>query len=73
MSDLVIAWIRTITPGLVGLVIAAAAQAGIDIDSEALLVVFNGVIIGAWYLVARWLESVAPWFPWNGPRKQPRY
>jgi len=73
MSDLVIAWIRTIIPAIVGLILAWAAKAGITIDSDALARVIDGIAIGAWYLVARWLETVAPWFPWNGPRKQPRY
>ena len=73
MNDLVVAWIRTTTPGVVGLIIAQLARLGIEIDHGALLIVFNGAIIGGWYIVSRWLEKVAPWFPWNGVRSIPKY
>lgn len=74
MSDLVIAWIRTSVPSIVGLVIGAAATAGIEIDSAALEIVISGAFISAWYVLARWLESNVPWLSWiNGVAKQPTY
>lgn len=73
MNDLVVAWIRTFVPVVVGLVIAWLAQFGIEIDGDALALVFDGAVIGVWYAISRWLESVAPWFPWNGVRSVPTY
>jgi len=73
MSDLVTAWIRTITPGIVAVLLTWATKAGLDIDGEALLVVINGIILGAWYLLSRYLEKVLPWVPWNGVKSTPKY
>ncbi len=74
MSDYVISVIRTVVPAAVGLILAQLLKLGIEVDAGALTVVIDGVLIGAWYAVARWIESNVPWLSWiNGIRKQPSY
>lgn len=73
MNDLIVAWIRTLVPGLVGLVLGTLAAIGLDIDSAALTTVVEGAAIGIWYLISRYLEKIAPAFPWNGVRAVPKY
>lgn len=74
MSDLIVSIIRTVVPALVGLIIATLANVGIDVDSDSLVVVLNGLFIGAYYALARLLESRFPAAGWLlGQPKPPTY
>lgn len=74
MNDSVIAVIRTVIPAVAGLIIAGLANIGIDVDQTALVAVLNGVVIGLYYIVVRWLEKRIPWMGWLlGYPKPPTY
>ena len=74
MSDAIVSLIRTIVPVIVGLALAGLLKLGIDVDETALATVVDGVIIGAYYALARWLESKWPNLGWLlGAPKQPTY
>ena len=74
MSDYVISIIRTVVPAVTGLLIAWLLQLGIDIDEGALSAVINGLLVGAWYAFARWLEEKFTWADWIlGVKKTPTY
>ncbi len=60
MSDKLYALRRTVVNAVVGLVIAFLANLGFDIDSEALTLVLDGLLIGFWYLLSNWALGVAP-------------
>ena len=70
----IISIIRTIVPAIVGLIIAQLAKAGLEIDQAALTVVFDGLIIGLYYILVRWAESHRSQFGWLlGAPHQPAY
>lgn len=73
-NDQLVALVRTVVPAVVGLLLAAAAKANIDIDGGALNGIVDAVVIGVYYLVVRQLENRWPKFgmPSNTP-KQPTY
>lgn len=75
MHDQLISLIRTFIPALAGLLIAAAANVGIDIDNDALVSLLGSVIIGLYYAIARLLETrVSSAFGWLlGAPKAPTY
>lgn len=64
MSDVLVSAVRTLVPVIVGLVAGALVSAGIDVDEGALTTVVDGVLIGAYYLVVRFLEQRVPAFGW---------
>lgn len=53
--------VRTLVPGVVGLVTGALLAAGIDVDETALQLTISGVMIGAYYSAIRVLEARWPW------------
>jgi hypothetical protein len=74
MSDAIVSLIRTIVPVIVGLVLAGLIKLGIEVDETALATVFDGLLIGLYYALARWLESKWPSLGWLlGAPKQPTY
>lgn len=65
MSQYIITAVRTGVQALVGLLVAWLLTAGITIDQDALLLVVDGLVIGAVTLLLRWLEARLPWLtPW---------
>ena len=67
MSDLLKSVIRTFVPVVVGLVIAGFTMAGVDVDDElrgSLLILIDGLFIGLYYTLVRWLEGKFPAFGW---------
>lgn len=73
-NDQLVALVRTVVPAVVGLLLAAAAKANIDIDGGALNGIVDAVVIGVYYLVARQLEKRWPKFGvLLGIPKQPTY
>ena len=73
-NDQLVALIRTIVPAIVGLLLAAAAKANIDIDGAALNGIVDAVVIGVYYLAVRQLERRWPKFGvLLGVPKQPTY
>ncbi|MFF8980168.1 hypothetical protein ACF08A_25570 [Streptomyces cellulosae] len=56
---------RTVVPVLVGLVLTFAAQAGLDLDGEAVTMVATAVVIAAYYAVFRLLEALAGRLGWR--------
>jgi len=77
MTNLVVSWIRTFTPVLVGGLIAWLVRQGVKVDTsvaqpltEALTVIFTAV----YYFLVRTLETWWPGFGWLlGIPKQPAY
>lgn len=73
-NDQLVALVRTVVPAVVGLLLAAAAKANIDIDGGALNGIVDAVVIGVYYLVVRQLEKRWPKFGvLLGIPKQPTY
>ena len=64
MSDQIVSIIRTVVPALVGLLITAAGQIGVDLDNAALTAVVSSIVIGAYYAAARQLERRWPKAGW---------
>lgn len=74
MNDQLVALVRTVVPMVVGLLLAAAAKANIDIDGAALNGVVDALVIGVYYVVVRQLEQRWPRFGvLLGIPKQPTY
>lgn len=74
IRDLLASFVRTLVPTVVGLVLAWLATANIDIDSQALTVVIDGVFIGGYYALVRLLEQKFPWLGvLLGWKMQPTY
>lgn len=72
--DLELSLRRTLTPMLVGVLVAKAARAGFDIPAEALSGVLEGIFAGLYYAVVRVLEQRAPWVGvFLGAMTQPLY
>jgi len=73
-NDQLVALVRTVVPAVVGLLLAAAAKANIDIDGAALNGVVDALVIGAYYVAVRQLEQRWPRFGvLLGIPKQPTY
>lgn len=73
-NDQLVALIRTVVPAVVGLLLAAAAKANIEIDGAALNGIVDAVVIGVYYLAVRQLEKRWPKFGvLLGVPKQPTY
>lgn len=73
-NDQLVALVRTVVPAVVGLLLAAAAKANIDIDGAALNGIVDAVVIGLYYLAVRQLERRWPKFGvLLGVPKQPTY
>lgn len=49
--------VRTVVPAVVALLLGWAAKVGLDIDSDLLAGFLTSVILGAYYAVARYLET----------------
>jgi hypothetical protein len=64
MGDLLRSIVRTFVPVVVGLILSALAQAGIDVDEGALTTVIDSVFIGGYYALVRVLESQSEAFGW---------
>lgn len=65
MRQYIIAAVRTGVQALVGLLVAWLVTVNITVDQDALLLVLDGLIIGAVTLVLRWVETKFPWLtPW---------
>lgn len=63
MSDLIVSYIRTGVPVLIGTVVAWLLTLGIELDSDtqaALITGLTGALIAVYYAVARWIESRWP-------------
>lgn len=77
MSDLVVSFIRTYVPIAAGSLISWLATRGLEIDpqaSQGLIVFLTGVLIAAYYGVARFLERQWPQFGLLlGSAKKPEY
>jgi hypothetical protein len=74
LNDTLVSIIRTLIPSLVGLIISSLARIDIHLDSAALTVVADGLIIGLYYTIVRLLERWQPWFGWLlGMARQPAY
>lgn len=67
--------IRTLVPVLVGLVVATAAKANLNLDPEVSTQVVAAVVTGLYYTVVRLLEEkVSPAFGWLlGKAAAPNY
>lgn len=61
-SDYIVSVIRTVTPTVVGYVIAVLAGWGVDVDPTALEVTVISLLVGGYYAIARALEAAHPWF-----------
>lgn len=73
-NDQLVALVRTVVPAVVGLLLAAAAKANIDIDGAALNGVVDALVIGVYYVAVRQLEQRWPRFGvLLGVPKQPTY
>ena len=73
-NDQLVALVRTVVPAVVGLLLAAAAKANIDIDGAALNGVVDALVIGVYYVAVRQLEQRWPRFGvLLGIPKQPTY
>lgn len=67
MSDTLKSVIRTFVPAVVGLILSGFTMAGVEIDPELeaqVTVLVDGLFIGAYYSLIRWLENKAPSFGW---------
>lgn len=65
MNNIVVSWIRTVVPVLIGSVVAYATSKGIEIDSAALEAALVPAAISLYYLLARWAEAkLSPQFGW---------
>jgi len=67
MSDTLKSVVRTFVPAVVGLILSGLAMAGVEVDPEfrtQLTVLVDGLFIGAYYSLIRWLESKYPRFGW---------
>jgi hypothetical protein len=77
MNDSVIAQLRTVTPGIVGALIAWAAGRGIDIDPAtegAFVVAATGIAVAVWRFIFGKIEKHFPSMGWLlGYPKQPVY
>jgi hypothetical protein len=77
VSDLLKSVIRTFVPVVVGLIISAVTLAGVEIDDElrgSLLILIDGVFVGLYYTLIRWLEGKFPAFGWFlGLPAEPHY
>lgn len=56
--------IRTIVPTIVGLILAQLARAGLNIDSEALETILNGLFISGYYVLIRLIGERFPAAEW---------
>lgn len=74
LKDLLLSTIRTVVPTVVAFLVAFFADFGIEIDKSALGTVLAGLFVGAYYVLARLLEKVHPWFGvLLGATTQPTY
>ena len=75
MPQLVTSLIRTLTPWIVGFLLAAAAKAGLDLPEWLATDVVTVVLGGVYYVVARILETrgKAAWGWLLGAPKPPTY
>lgn len=77
MGDTVLSLIRTYVPIIVGSFVSWLVTLGVELDAVAeqgLIVGLTGVLIGAYYTIARVLEKKWPVFGLLlGSRKQPEY
>lgn len=64
MKDTIASIVRTFVPVVVGLILSAAATAGIEIPEGSLTVVVDSIFVGGYYVVVRLLEKVSPAFGW---------
>lgn len=75
MNDLVISYIRTYVPKLIGVVVGWLAARGLEVDSTELTVAVIGIVEVVWYALARFLEQRFSWAGtlMLGASKQPAY
>ena len=66
--------VRTLVPVVAGLIISGLARIGIEVSEPALITVIDGLVIGGYYALARWLEGRWTGFGWLlGLPSQPEY
>ena len=74
MNDLVVSIIRTVVPAIVGSLVYALANLGIEVDAEGWVALLTSLFIGLYYALARVAESRFPQAGWLlGAPKQPTY
>lgn len=77
MSDLVVGFIRTTVPAIVGAILAWLATIGLEIDAEsstALITGLTALITSAYWLVVRLISKKLPWVEsLLGHTKTPNY
>lgn len=74
MNDIAVSLIRTVVPAVVGALVFALANLGIEVDAEGWNALLTSLFIGVYYALARMLESRFPQFGWLlGAPKQPHY
>lgn len=74
MTDIAISIIRTVVPALVGALVFALANLGIEVDAEGWTALLTSLFIGIYYAIARQLEGRFPQLGWLlGYPKQPTY
>lgn len=56
--------IRTVTPVIAGLILTALAKAGFDIDNDAMILVLNGLLTSAYYVLVRYVGTHYPSAEW---------
>lgn len=64
MNDLIRSVVRTATPMLAGLLVAAAAKIGYDLDNSTAVQAAGYAVALLWYVVARVVEQRWPRFGW---------
>jgi hypothetical protein len=77
VSDLVVSWIRTFVPVVVGVVVGWLVSIHLPIVPglrDGLASLLSGGAIMVWYTAVRWLEAHWSWLGWLlGVPKQPTY
>jgi hypothetical protein len=61
VRDLFVSLVRTIVPTVVGLILAALAKGGIEVDPTVLTLTIDALFVGGYYALVRLLESKWSW------------
>lgn len=64
VNDMLKSIIRTFVPVVVGLILSALAQIGIEIEAAALAGLVDALFVGGYYAIVRFLESKSANLGW---------
>ncbi|QFR00707.1 hypothetical protein F9278_36110 [Streptomyces phaeolivaceus] len=65
MPNLFVSLMRTLVPGVVGLVLALAARIGLDLDDATVTLYVGAALTAGYYTVFRLLEELAERMSWQ--------